>query len=217
MFPESGGDFQYLRRAYGKRMALVFGWSFITILNPIGTAGNAGVLGRYSVDMIVYFWTGTSVGIGGGGGPEPEINGGPGGMLNGTDFMAPHAHSPYSPGAASYYADSPKSPVDLNEEEMAWVVRGFSIGAILLMGLINVLFKEGGKYASNILALFKVAGMIMLIVIGSIQAVKNHAQSEALSIPINESSQNVLDYVSALCFAFFAVSYKYDQVFFPLP
>ena len=135
------------------------------------------------------------------------INGVPG-MLNGTDFVVPHAHSPYSPGAASYYANIPKPPMDYNEEEMAWVVRGFSIGAIVLMGLINVLFKEGGKYASNILALFKVAGMVMLIVIGSVQAVKNHAHSEALSIPIKESSQNVLDYVSALCFAFFAVSCK---------
>ena len=84
--------------------------------------------------------------------------------------------------------------------------RGFAIGAIVLMGLINVFFKEGGKYASNILALFKVAGMLMLIVIGSIQAVKNKAHSEASSIPIWESSHDVLDYVSALCFAFFAVS-----------
>ncbi|KAG0372438.1 hypothetical protein BGX24_000255, partial [Mortierella sp. AD032] len=89
-------------------------------------------------------------------------------------------------------------------DAMPWLVRGFSIGAIILMGLINIFFKEGGKYASNVLAVFKVAGMCMLIVIGSMQAVKNHAQSEALQIPIRESSQNVLDYVSALCFAFFA-------------
>ncbi|KAF9324457.1 hypothetical protein BG006_000509 [Podila minutissima] len=195
MFPESGGDFQYLSRAYGKKMALVFGWSFITILNPIGTAGNAGVLGRYSVDMMIYFRTGTSAGIGG----AQEVRGmnatgaGSGGsVLNGTDFVAPQAHSPYSPGAASYYADYPKP--DHGEEEMAWMVRGFAIGAIVLMGLINVFFKEGGKYASNILALFKVAGMLMLIVIGSIQAVKNKAHSEALSIPIWESSHDVLDY-----------------------
>ncbi|KAG0331036.1 hypothetical protein BG000_011277 [Podila horticola] len=188
MFPESGGDFQYLSRAYGKKMALVFGWSFITILNPIGTAGNAGVLGRYSVDMMVYFRTGTSVGIGG----AEEVRGAnatglgvAGSVLNGTDFTAPKAHSPYSPGAASYYADIPKPAAYGGEEEMAWVVRGFAIGAIVLMGLINVFFKEGGKY-------------------GSVQAVKNHAHSEALSIPIEESSQNVLDYVSALCFAFFA-------------
>ncbi|KAG0019184.1 hypothetical protein BGZ81_009884 [Podila clonocystis] len=208
MFPESGGDFQYLSRAYGKKMALVFGWSFITILNPIGTAGNAGVLGRYSVDMMIYFRTGTSAGIGGTeevGGTNVTGQGAPGSVLNGTDFVIPKAHSPYSPGAAGYYADFPKKPVAYGgEEEMAWVVRGFAIGAIVLMGLINMLFKEGGKYASNILALFKVAGMMMLIVIGSVQAVKNHAHSEALSIPIKESSQNVLDYVSALCFAFFA-------------
>ena len=67
MFPASGGDFQYLSRAYGKKMALVFGWSFIVVLNPIGTAGIAGVLGRYSVDVITYFETGNSVGLGAGG------------------------------------------------------------------------------------------------------------------------------------------------------
>ncbi|KAF9422770.1 b(0,+)-type amino acid transporter 1 [Podila epigama] len=210
MFPESGGDFQYLSRAYGKKCALVFGWSFITILNPIGTAGIAGVLGRYAVDMMIYFRTGTSVGIGGAGvaGHAGMMNGTAMSgtkSFNGTDFVVPNAHSPYSPGAPGYYADSPPSgPMDHTDESMAWVVRGFSIGAIVLMGLINVFFKEGGKYASNILAIFKIAGMMMLIGIGSLQAVKNHAQSEALSIPIRESSHNVLDYVSALCFAFFA-------------
>ncbi|KAF9961799.1 hypothetical protein BGZ72_001715 [Mortierella alpina] len=230
MFPESGGDFQYLSRAYGKKVALVFGWSFITILNPIGTAGIAGVLGRYSVDMITYFRTGTSVGIGGAGAPGVHTTGfsGPGGIgagmaliaagggastLNGTGFWVPHAHSPYGPGSPAFFASSfPKDPLPSSHmgaggghaEDMPWVIRGFSIGAIVIMGLINIFFKEGGKYASNILAIFKIAGMCMLIVIGSVQAVKNHARSEALSIPIGESSQNVLDYVSALCFAFFA-------------
>ncbi|KAK5799409.1 amino acid/polyamine transporter I, partial [Linnemannia elongata] len=157
MFPASGGDFQYLRRAYGKKVAWVFGWSFITILNPIGTAGIAGVLGRYAVDLIA---------------PLPPN---------------------HTPPAQQQHADT-----------MPWLIRGFSIGAIVLMGLINIFFREGGKYASNLLAIFKIGGMCMLIVIGSMQAVKNHAQSEALQIPIRESSQNVLDYVSALCFAFFA-------------
>ncbi|CAO3566478.1 unnamed protein product [Mortierella alpina] len=222
MFPESGGDFQYLSRAYGKKVALVFGWSFITILNPIGTAGIAGVLGRYSVDMMTYFRTGTSVGIGGAGASGVHTTGfsGPGGIgagmaliaagggastLNGTGFWVPHAHSPYAPGSPAFFATFPKDPLPgSHPEDMPWVIRGFSIGAIVIMGLINIFFKEGGKYASNILAIFKIAGMCMLIVIGSVQAVKNHARSEALSIPIGESSQNVLDYVSALCFAFFA-------------
>ncbi|KAI8349065.1 amino acid/polyamine transporter I, partial [Mortierella sp. GBAus27b] len=154
MFPESGGDYQYLARAYSKKVALVFGWSFITILNPIGTAGIAGVLGRYTVDVIHYLQTGTSMGG--------------------------------------------------HDDSSVWMIRGFSIGAILIMGLINIFFREGGKYASNILAIIKIAGMCMLIVIGSMQAIKNHAQSEALSIPIRETSHDVLDYVSALCFAFFA-------------
>ncbi|KAF9983729.1 hypothetical protein BGZ75_004781 [Mortierella antarctica] len=229
MFPESGGDFQYLSRAYGKKVGLVFGWSFVTILNPIGTAGIAGVLGRYSVDMMTYFRTGTSVGIGGAGASGVHTTGfsGPGGigagmaliaagggasMLNGTGFWPPHAHSPYGPGSPAFFASFPKDPLPSSHmgaggghpEDMPWVIRGFSIGAIVIMGLINIFFKEGGKYASNILAIFKIAGMCMLIVIGSVQAVKNHARSEALSIPIGESSQNVLDYVSALCFAFFA-------------
>ncbi|KAF9353505.1 hypothetical protein BGX26_008731 [Mortierella sp. AD094] len=212
MFPESGGDFQYLARAYGKKVALVFGWSFITILNPIGTAGIAGVLGRYSVDVITYLRTGTSAGIGGAS-PQQAINAtGFPSILNGTGYNIPHLHSPYSPGTPAY-ASIPKVPfaadrtgavLPVHTEDMPWVIRSFSIGAIILMGLINIFFKEGGKYASNVLAIFKIAGMCMLIVIGSMQAVKNHAHSEALSIPIGESSQNVLDYVSALCFAFFA-------------
>ncbi|KAF9100423.1 hypothetical protein BGX27_000410 [Mortierella sp. AM989] len=218
MFPESGGDFQYLSRAYGKKVALVFGWSFITILNPIGTAGIAGVLGRYSVDVIIYFRTGTSAGIGGASpaGYEQQAFNATGfpSVLNGTGYNVPRVHSLYAPGTPGY--DSiPKVPLPqeytgavlpsaAHTDEMPWVVRSFSIGAIILMGLINIFFKEGGKYASNVLAIFKIAGMCMLIVIGSVQAVKNHAQSEALSIPIENSSQNILDYVSALCFAFFA-------------
>ncbi|KAG9062406.1 hypothetical protein KI688_005321 [Linnemannia hyalina] len=194
MFPASGGDFQYLRRAYGKKVAWVFGWSFITILNPIGTAGIAGVLGRM-------LWTG--------------VNGTAAVWAAGAGAGPLEAGAGTSPNPAfdTGYAPFPKAPLPLNHgpppqqhhaDTMPWVVRGFSIGAIILMGLINILFKEGGKYASNLLAVFKIGGMCMLIVIGSMQAVKNHAQSEALQIPIRESSQNVLDYVSALCFAFFA-------------
>ncbi|KAG0369719.1 hypothetical protein BGZ54_009066 [Gamsiella multidivaricata] len=213
MFPESGGDFQYLSRAYGKKVARVFGWSFITILNPIGTAGIAGVLGRYAVDMIAYLKSGgaTVVAVN----AINETLGGAGySVLNGTGYDIPRIHSPYAPGTPAYDA-FPKEPLPRDHtgavlpnvphaEEMPWVVRAFAIGAILVMGLINIFFREGGKYASNILAVFKIAGMCMLIVIGSVQAAKHHAQSEALSIPIEESSHNVLDYVSALCFAFFA-------------
>ncbi|KAF8938524.1 hypothetical protein BGZ58_000716 [Dissophora ornata] len=177
MFPESGGDFQYLARAYGKKMALVFGWSFITILNPVGTAGIAGVLGRYSVDVIKYLRTGTSVGIGGAGASDYERQFNGSSVLNGTGYGVPHIHSPYVPGTPAYDA-FPKDPLARDHtgavlphvDEMPWVI----------------------------------LGMFMLIAIGSVQAVKNHAQSEALNIPIKESSQDVLDYASALCFAFFA-------------
>ncbi|KAF9577555.1 hypothetical protein BGW38_007156, partial [Lunasporangiospora selenospora] len=235
MFPASGGDFQYLARAYGKKVALVFGWTFITILNPIGTAGIAGVLGRYAVDVITYLQTGTSAGIGGAAAAAPAtpaviaeaaraalagvddpadiamaaigaVLGNS--VLNGTSYLPPHAHSPYAPGTPAYSASAATSaPVKSIHEggmDSSWTIRLFSIAAILLMGCINIFFREGGKYASNILAIFKIAGMLMLIVIGSIQAAKTHAQSEALLIPIAESSHNILDYVSALCFAFFA-------------
>ncbi|KAF8947019.1 hypothetical protein BGZ47_010549 [Haplosporangium gracile] len=243
MFPASGGDFQYLRRAYGKKVAWVFGWSFITILNPIGTAGIAGVLGRYAVDLIVYSRTGNSIGAsavprgvsaagsaaGATSAAQDAIINTLGRMMwtsiNGTAavWAAGAGAGPLGAGAGAGmspnpalgtgYAPFPKAPFPPNHapphqqqhaDTMPWLVRGFSIGAIILMGLINIFFREGGKYASNLLAIFKIGGMCMLIVIGSMQAVKNHAHSEALQIPIRESSQNVLDYVSALCFAFFA-------------
>ncbi|KAF9545584.1 hypothetical protein EC957_010669 [Mortierella hygrophila] len=241
MFPASGGDFQYLRRAYGEKVAWVFGWSFITILNPIGTAGIAGVLGRYAADMIVYSRTGISIGVSSAARGVSSVGSAAGATspaqdaiintlgrilwtgVNGTAavWAAGAGAGPLGAGAGTSpnpafdtgYAPFPKVPIPPNHgpppqqqhgDTMPWVVRGFSIGAIILMGLINILFREGGKYASNLLAVFKIAGMCMLIVIGSMQAVKNHAQSEALQIPIRESSQNVLDYVSALCFAFFA-------------
>ncbi|KAF9289109.1 hypothetical protein BGZ88_007877 [Linnemannia elongata] len=241
MFPASGGDFQYLRRAYGKKVAWVFGWSFITILNPIGTAGIAGVLGRYAVDLIVYSRTGNSIGassvargvsaVGSAAGAtsatQDAIVNTLGKMMwtsiHGTAavWAAGAGAGPLGAGAGTSpnpafdtgYAPFPKAPLPPNHtppaqqqhaDTMPWLIRGFSIGAIVLMGLINIFFREGGKYASNLLAIFKIGGMCMLIVIGSMQAVKNHAQSEALQIPIRESSQNVLDYVSALCFAFFA-------------
>lgn len=222
MFPESGGDYQYLARAYSKKVALVFGWSFITILNPIGTAGIAGVLGRYTVDVIHYLQTGTSPGVGAAGaGADPRnatLASDLVSILNGTGYDIPQAHSPFAPGTEAF-ASFPKDPLPRehsgavlrgmggHDDSSVWMIRGFSIGAILIMGLINIFFREGGKYASNILAIIKIAGMCMLIVIGSMQAIKNHAQSEALSIPIRETSHDVLDYVSALCFAFFAVSF----------
>ncbi|KAG0262989.1 hypothetical protein BG011_009487 [Mortierella polycephala] len=227
MFPESGGDFQYLSKAYGKKVGLIFGWSFITVLNPIGTAGIAGVLGRYSVDVIIYLRTGTSSGIESAGAAAPAAvssmvsgpsgwiveavgvvaSGGVGSILNGTGYYVPHAHSPYAPGTPAYEAASfPTQPIvqPHNADDMAWTIRAFAIGGILIMGLINIAFKDGGKIASNILALFKILGMLLLIAIGSKEAIKNHAKSEALSIPIGDSSQNWMDYVSALCFAFFA-------------
>lgn len=238
MFPESGGDYQYLARAYSKKVALVFGWTFITILNPVGTAGIAGVLGRYSVDVIAYLRTGDSAlggaspggpGGGGGAGLTHQINATFAAatglsILDETGYEIPQVHSPFAPGTqafASFPTDPlprertgavlPIPPHSGHDDMSEWTIRAFSIGAILVMGLINIFFKHGGRYASNILAIFKIAGMCMLIVIGSIQAVKNHAQSEALSIPIRETSHDVLDYVSALCFAFFAVSHRSDR------
>ncbi|KAF9931188.1 hypothetical protein FBU30_010631 [Linnemannia zychae] len=234
MFPASGGDFQYLRRAYGAKVAWVFGWCFITILNPISIAGTAGVLGRYAVDLIAYSKTGSSVGassvenispLGAAAGAtsaaqDAMIN--TLGQLmwssiNGTAAIwATGAGTSPNPAVGAGHAPTSKLRLPTGQvglfasqqpqqaDSMPWLIRGFSIGAIILMGLINIFFREGGKYASNLLAIFKIAGMCMLIIIGSMQAVKNHAKSEAFQISIHESSQNVLDYVSALCFAFFA-------------
>ncbi|KAG0043430.1 hypothetical protein BGZ83_011415, partial [Gryganskiella cystojenkinii] len=316
MFPASGGDFQYLSRAYGRKMALLFGWSFIVVLNPIGTAGIAGVLGRYSVDVITYFRTGNSVGLGAGGDGGKRIpNGGPLEIaphhrkllnrfqgrqpLNRTAMMSKPSQitatgtsamvakrfldgenndpgededseggyyfyemgdddldlydnfarkSYWIPDPSSQQQQTqqqqglvqdqddnpsvegesptfPKPPLPGNHtgqpqpgtgpdgqpllptihaENMPFTVRLFSIASIVVMGLINILFKQGGKWASNILAVFKIAGMLILIGIGTMHAIKTQNQSETFKIPLNQCSHNILDYVSAFCYAFFA-------------
>lgn len=310
MFPASGGDFQYLSRSYGKKMGLLFGWSFIVVLNPIGTAGIAGVLGKYSVDVITYFQTGNSDGsVSGGYRGQKILNGGPleigphhGNLLrrfqgrqplsrnatsramhstvastttamvakrfldggNGEDdeyrfsemdvddlrlynnvprrffwirdlpqqrqpqqqeglaqdspkvedvptFLKPplpYSHSgvvsPPTPGVGP---DGKALLSTIHADNMSMKIRLFSIASIVIMGLINIWFKQGGKWASNILAVFKIAGMMILIGIGITQAIKTKNQSETFKIPIGQCSHNILDYISALCFAFFAVRY----------
>jgi len=47
-YPETGGQYVYLRRAFGPRMAFVFGWAELWIIKPTGAAGIAVIFAQYA-------------------------------------------------------------------------------------------------------------------------------------------------------------------------
>jgi amino acid transporter len=54
MITKSGGEYQYLKSAYGLCMGLTFSWSNLLLTNPIGTASIATVFAQYILQM-AYF------------------------------------------------------------------------------------------------------------------------------------------------------------------
>ncbi len=46
-YPETGGAYIYLRRAFGARLAFVFGWAELWVIKPTGAAGIAVVFAQY--------------------------------------------------------------------------------------------------------------------------------------------------------------------------
>ncbi|KAI8071458.1 amino acid permease-domain-containing protein [Gongronella butleri] len=54
MITKSGGEYQYLRQAYGLCAGLTFTWSNLVLTNPIGTASIATVFAQYILQM-AYF------------------------------------------------------------------------------------------------------------------------------------------------------------------
>ena len=141
---------------------------------------------------------------------QSEGNQSPNAVLSFPKPPLPSNHTGVVPPKPGMGPDGKPLLPTLHADNMPFKVQLFSIASIVIMGLINICFKQGGKWASNILAIFKIAGMMVLIGIGIAQAIKTHNQSETLKIPLRQCSHNILDYISALCYAFFAVS-----LFFP--
>ncbi|KAI9486522.1 MAG: amino acid permease-domain-containing protein [Benjaminiella poitrasii] len=54
MITKSGGEYQYLKSAYGFCLGLTFSWSNLLLSNPIGTASIATVFAQYIMEM-AYF------------------------------------------------------------------------------------------------------------------------------------------------------------------
>ncbi|KAG0166618.1 b(0,+)-type amino acid transporter 1 [Apophysomyces sp. BC1034] len=54
MITKSGGDYQYLKKAFGLWMGIAFSWSNLLLANPIGTASIATVFAQYILQM-AYF------------------------------------------------------------------------------------------------------------------------------------------------------------------
>lgn len=51
-YPHTGGAYVYLRRAFGDRMAFVFGWAELWVIKPTGAAGIAVVFAQYLHEML---------------------------------------------------------------------------------------------------------------------------------------------------------------------
>jgi APA family basic amino acid/polyamine antiporter len=47
-YPETGGQYVYLRRAFGERVAFLFGWAELWIIKPTGAAGIAVIFAQYA-------------------------------------------------------------------------------------------------------------------------------------------------------------------------
>ena len=51
-YPHSGGPYVYLRRAFGPRLAFVFGWAELWVVKPTGAAGIAFILAEYAAQFV---------------------------------------------------------------------------------------------------------------------------------------------------------------------
>lgn len=56
MHPQSGGVYVFLREAYGRCVAFVFGWSYTLIMKPLGAAGIAIVFGEHLNRLLDVAW-----------------------------------------------------------------------------------------------------------------------------------------------------------------
>jgi APA family basic amino acid/polyamine antiporter len=51
-YPHTGGAYVYLRRAFGARLAFVFGWAELWVIKPTGAAGIAVILAQYATQLV---------------------------------------------------------------------------------------------------------------------------------------------------------------------
>jgi APA family basic amino acid/polyamine antiporter len=56
MHPESGGVYVFLREAYGRGMAFVFGWTYLLLSKPFAAAGIAIIFANNLVDVLGVKW-----------------------------------------------------------------------------------------------------------------------------------------------------------------
>ncbi|RKP06965.1 amino acid/polyamine transporter I [Thamnocephalis sphaerospora] len=59
LITKSGGEYQYLKTAFGSAVGIVYAWSNVVLINPLGTATIAVVFARYLLTL-VYFQPGTN-------------------------------------------------------------------------------------------------------------------------------------------------------------
>ncbi|ORX54515.1 amino acid transporter [Hesseltinella vesiculosa] len=149
MITKSGGEYQYLTKAYGPCMGLTFTWSNLLLTNPIGTASIATVFAEYILQM-AYF--------------NPSASGSP---------------------------DMPDYALKLVAICCIWVVVAF-----------NCFGQKAGAYVQNIFTAAKLIAVVMIIIIGFIWLGKDGKHN--LDNAFVGSSQNALDYGTALYLSLFA-------------
>jgi amino acid transporter len=54
-YPESGGDYVYLTRAFGRRLGFLFGWAQLWVVRPGSIGAMAFVFARYANELLVFF------------------------------------------------------------------------------------------------------------------------------------------------------------------
>ena len=53
-YPEAGGDYVYLTRAFGRRLGFLFGWAQLWVVRPGSIGAMAFVFARYANDLLVF-------------------------------------------------------------------------------------------------------------------------------------------------------------------
>src|SRR5262249_53990916 len=60
-YPNAGGDYYYLRRAFGARLAFLFGWSRLSVIQTGSIAGVAYIVGDYATQIAPFPKTSSAI------------------------------------------------------------------------------------------------------------------------------------------------------------